>query len=120
MDPQHGLKLDLVLRGLWELLKSLNKGIPCYGLTRNFLVGRLGAILGGFWMRLGVSWGRLGASWGHLGASWGRLLIASCSLRFPKQVSWNVFGSQSLPQAPGRSARFARCARSLAALASPW
>ena len=41
-------------------------------------------------------------------------LIASCSLRFPKQVSWNVFGSQSLPQAPGRSARFARCARSLA------
>ena len=48
MDPQHGLKLDLVLRGLWELLKSLNKGIPCYGLTRNFLVGRLGTILGGF------------------------------------------------------------------------
>ena len=47
-------------------------------------------------------------------------LIASCSLRFPTQVSWNVFGSQSLPQAPGRSARLARCARSLAALASPW
>ena len=69
MDPQHGLKLDLVLRGLWELLKSLNKGIPCYGLTRNFLVGRLGAILGGFWRRLGVSWGRLGASWAPLGVS---------------------------------------------------
>ena len=47
-------------------------------------------------------------------------LIASCSLRFPKQISWNVLGSQSLLQAPGRSARFARCARSLAALASPW
>ena len=38
-------------------------------------------------------------------------LIAFCSLRFPKQISWNVFGSHSLPQAPGRSARFARCAR---------
>jgi hypothetical protein len=32
-------------------------------------------------------------------------LIASCSLRFPKQVSLNVFRSQSLLQAPGRSAR---------------
>ena len=86
------------MRGLWELLKSLNKGIPCHGLTRNFLVGRLGAILGGFWRRLwrvlgrpggvlghlggvlgrlggilGPSWGRLGASWERLGASWARL-----------------------------------------------
>ena len=86
MDPQHGLKLDLVLRGLWELLKSLNKGIPCYGLTRNFLVGRLGTILGGFWMRLGVSWGRLGASWGHLGTSWGRLGGIL-------EASWGVLGA---------------------------
>ena len=71
MDPQHGLKLDLVLRGLWELLKSLNKGIPCYGLTRNFLVGRLGAIWGGFWRRLG---GVLGGTLGCLGGVLGRLV----------------------------------------------
>ena len=38
---------------------------------------------------------------------------------FPKEASWNGFGSQSLTEAPKRSARVARCARSLAALSSP-
>ena len=38
-------------------------------------------------------------------------LIASCSPRYLKQNSWNVFGWQSLPEAPGRSFRFARRAR---------
>ena len=47
-------------------------------------------------------------------------LRASCLLRCPTQASWYGFGSQSFPKAPERSARFARCARSLAALASPW
>ena len=108
------------------------------------LLGPLGGVLGPSWGVLAASWrvldlkSRLGglsaASWRRLGlqnppninltrhgtGSADFFLDASCSLRFPKQVSWNVFGSQSLPQAPGRSARLARCARSLAALASPW
>ena len=40
-------------------------------------------------------------------------------LCFLKEASWNGFGSQSFPNVPERSARFARCARSLAALAKP-
>ena len=75
------------MRGSWEALRSLNKEIPCYGLTRNFLVGRqvgpqvgamLKLVLGGFLERswegfggvLETSWGCIGASWGRLGASW--------------------------------------------------
>ena len=38
------------------------------------------------------------------------------SLCFLKEAFWNGFGSQSFPNVPERSARFARCARSLAAL----
>ena len=38
------------------------------------------------------------------------------SLCFLKEAFWNRFGSQSFPNVPERSARFARCARSLAAL----
>ena len=72
--------LELVLRGSWEALRSLNKEIPCYGLTRNFLVGRqvgpqvgamLKLVLGGFlersWKGFGGSWRRFGAILGHLG-----------------------------------------------------
>ena len=82
--------LELVLRGSWEALRSLNKEIPCYGLTRNFLVGRqvgpqvgamLKLVLGGFLERswegfggvLGWPWGVLGTSWGVLGRVLGRL-----------------------------------------------
>ena len=85
--------LELVLRGSWEALRSLNKEIPCYGLTRDFLVRRqigpqvgamLKLVLGGFLERswegfggvLETSWGCIGASWGRLGASWGVLAVS--------------------------------------------
>ena len=109
MDPQHGLKLDLVLRGLWELLKSLNKGIPCYGLTRNFLVGlqvgpkvaaMLELVLGSifeptweaFWSDLGMlleaAWGRLGRVLMRLGG----VLAVSWASGGVLGVPWWRFG----------------------------
>ena len=94
--------LELVLRGSWEALRSLNKEIPCYGLTRDFLVRRqigpqvgamLKLVLGGVLERsrkgfggvLEVSWGCLGASWARLGASWRRLGGVL-------EASWGVLG----------------------------
>ena len=91
--------LELILRGSWEALRSLNKEIPCYGLTSNFLVGRqvgpqvgamLKLVLGGFLERswegfrgvLETSWGCIGASWGRLGASWG--VLAEPGARFSR------------------------------------
>ena len=96
------------------------------------VLGASWRVLGASWAHLGASWSVL-ERLGHLQASKIEkslknqrktiknhpninltrhgtgsadfFLDASCSLRFPKQVSWNVFGSQSLPQAPGRSAR---------------
>ena len=104
------------------------------------VLGTSWRVLGASWAHLGASWNVL-ERLGHLQASKIEkslknqrktiknhpninltrhgtgsadfFLDASCSLRFPKQVSWNVFGSQSLPQAPGRSARFARCGPSI-------
>ena len=104
----------------------------------------LGDVLGASWRVLGASWAHLGASWERLGTSWPpsslqdrkKLVFHSffnvfypqhkpdstwngkrrLSLCFLKEAFWNGFGSQRFPNVPERSARFARCARSLAAL----
>ena len=104
MDPQHGLKLDLVLRGSWELLKPLNKEIPCYGLTRNFLVGLqvgpkvaamlelvLGSIFEPTWE---ASWSDLGML---LEAPWGLLGRVLMRLGGVLAVSWASGGVLGVP-----------------------
>ena len=108
------------------------------------VLGRLGrllaaswAVLGASWRVLGASWGVLVASWARLGPSWARLGSQNhpqdkpdstwngkrrfcCCISVFRFVFFDFFPFLSVPvcffSACLRSARFARYARSLAAL----
>ena len=114
--------LGRVLGASWRVLARLGR-----------ILARLGGVLGASWRVLGASWNVWPPSslqnrkklekptknhqtspQDKPDSTWnGKRRLSLC---FLKEAFWNGFGSQSFPNVPERSARFARCARSLAAL----